>query len=151
MPTSKIQNHQEVERWFEEGRTYSWMIEEYRKRYNMETTIGMWGNYRKRHGLELRVERTPELVPWRVEEQHRWAYPLQMLRAEGRLRRGQALRPSEAQRLASFKRKLKEMDVVVHYDPSTEEGFFLVPRRDGVDVDMVRQPDRITSKRWSTD
>ena len=30
MPASKIQDEHEVIRWIEEGRTYGWMVEEYR-------------------------------------------------------------------------------------------------------------------------
>lgn len=145
---SKIQNEQEVLRWFNEGRPYSWMVEEYRRKYNIETTIAMWGNFRSRRGLDRRLDRSPELIPWQVNREHRWAYPLMMLRAEARRRRGEELRESDKTRLISWRARLVEGDLVVHYDPDTPEGFFLVPRRPGVDHDLIRDPGTVTSIRW---
>lgn len=150
--TSKIQNEQEVVRWFEEGRSYGWMMQEYLRKYKIHTTISMWGNFRRRHGLDLRMERSDvALVPWKVKEEHRWAYALAMLRVEARLRRGATVREEDAARLASWKAKAEASGTVVHYDPDTERGFWMVPRRPGVDVDLIRVPDHADTVRWVND
>ncbi|MFI5863575.1 hypothetical protein [Streptomyces sp. NPDC051546] len=139
MGKRKIQNESEVIRWFEEGRTYQWMIDEYRRKYNIETVQSMWGNFRRRHGLDKRIVRDNELIPWPVKVEHRWAYPLAMLRTEARRRANKTLTETDQSRLASWLEMLRENDAVVHYDPDTEEGFFYIPREAG-DDDIIRPP-----------
>ena len=148
---SKIVDEGEVIRWFEEGRTYEWMTQTYLAKYHIETSPGMWGNFRRRRGLDRRSVRDDDLIPWAVRSEHRWAYPLAMLRSEGRLRAGRELRAIEAIRLDGFKRGLEQDKVVVHYDPDTDEGFFYVPRREGVDLDLIRVPPRKTTLRPAAD
>jgi hypothetical protein len=86
----------------------------------------MFASYRSRHGLPRRIARDP--------------YPLAMLRIEARRRGGFEVRASDSERLASFKRDLYAEGLVVHYDPDTEVGWWLAPRRPGVDLDMIRDP-----------
>lgn len=150
MPASKIQDEQEVIRWFEEGRTYQWMIEEYRRKYNIETVPSMWGNFRRRRGLDRRLERNDELIPWAVEKRHRWAYPLMMLRTEARRRAGLEVAESMQHRLDLWLAKMEVDNTVVYYDPETEEGFHYVARRK-TDTDLIRQPKRKTTTRLSAD
>lgn len=151
VPASKIQDEQEVIRWFEEGRTYAWMQEEYLRKYHIETVPSMWGNFRRRRGLDRRITRDDDLLPWFVREEHRWAYPARMLRAEGRRRAGMELSKEDARRLPAWKRQLEKAGAVVHYDPDTDEGFHYVPRRPGVDVDLIRVPDHKTTQRRAAD
>ncbi|WP_240942573.1 hypothetical protein [Planosporangium thailandense] len=141
MPSSKIVNEQEVIYWIEEGRTYKWIVEEYRRKYNIETTISMWGNLRRRRGIDTRIVHDEDLIPWQVEERHRWAYPAVMLRAAGRRRAGREIGGEYSSRLDTWLRARAEDDTVVHYDPDTDEGWFYVPRRPGVDTDLIRVPD----------
>lgn len=147
MGARKIQNEQEVIRWFEAGWTYDQMVAEYKRKYNIETVPSLWGNFRARRGLPRRLVRNDDLIPWHVKEEHRWAYPLTMLRAEGRKRAGVAVRASDLERLDNWHKRLGEDSAVVHYDPDTAEGFFLVRRREGVDTDLIRVPVRKTSPR----
>lgn len=147
MPASKIQDEAEVVRWFEEGRTYQWMCEEYERKYNIRTVPSLWGNFRRRRGLQRRQVRDEELIPWAVKHEHRWAYSLEMLRTEGRRRAGVTLRDSDLSRLRTFKANLDEADLVIHYDPDTSEGFTHVPRRRGIDTDWIRVPERRTGRR----
>ncbi|MDH6462042.1 hypothetical protein M2302_002217 [Micromonospora sp. A200] len=144
MPARKIQNEQEVLRWFEEGRSYQWMIDEYKRKYNIETVPSLWGNFRRRKGLESRYTRNDELIPWALRDEHRWLFPAMMLRTEARRREGKELREEDATRLSAFVARLKNKKLVVHYDPDTEEGFFYVPAREGIDTDLVRVPERKT-------
>jgi hypothetical protein len=144
MPGSKIQNETEVKRWFEQGRTYAWMVEEYRRKYNIETTISMWGNFRRRHGLERRVAWDDQLIPWVVQLEHRYDYPILMLRKEARRRAGLPLPEGADHEVDAWLRGMEENGTVLHYDPETEQGWFYVPRRADVDKDIIREPDAKT-------
>ena len=150
MGKRKIQDEQEVIRWFQEGRTYEWMTEQYEKKYGIKTVASMWGNFRRRRGLDRRIVRDDDLIPWFVKEEHRWAYPLAMLRAEARRRAGKELTEVDKGRLDSWLAMLKEENAVVHYDPDTEEGFFYVPRREE-DDDLIHRPKRKTTPRPNAD
>lgn len=150
MPASKIVNEQEVIRWFEEGRTYQWMIDEYQRKYNIETVPSMWGNFRRRRGLARRIVRDDELIPWEVKEEHRWKYDLQMLRVEGRRRAGAEIRETDETRVNSWLAKLEDEGAVVLYDPDTEEGFHWVARED-TDADIIRRPVTGLSRRRAAD
>ncbi|WP_405056954.1 hypothetical protein OG474_29970 [Kribbella sp. NBC_01505] len=151
MPASKIQNKQEVIDWFEEGRTYEWMAATYRSKYGIETGPSMWANFRSRNNLVRRTVRDDELIPWEVKEEHRWANPLAMLRAAARQRAGIKLTKSDEKRLAGWLREREKAKEVVHYDPDTDEGFWYVPRRPGIDLDLIREPEKKTTKRRNAD
>ncbi|WP_436739913.1 hypothetical protein [Streptomyces sp. BBFR102] len=150
MGKRKIQDESEVVRWFEEGRTYAWMIAEYKRKYNIDTVPSMWGNFRRRRGLDRRIVRDDELIPWFVKEEHRWAYPLAMLRAEARRRAGKELTETDTSRLGNWLEMLEEENAVVHYDPDTDEGFFYIPR-EPEDDDLIRRPNRKTTPRPNAD
>lgn len=150
MGASKIVDEAEVIRWFEEGRTYAWMQKTYLEKYNIETVPSLWGNFRRRRGLTRRIVRDDDLMPWAVKEEHRWAYPAAMLRVEGRRRAERDLRPEDRTRLTSWLNMLNEKQLVVHYDPDTDEGFFYVPR-EAKDTDIIRKPARKTSTRLAAD
>lgn len=139
MPARKIVDEQEVLRWFKEGRTYEWMSEQYRQRYGIETVPSLWSNFRRRRGLARRITRDDDLIPWAVKPEHRWAYPLAMLRLEARARAGEPINAAHASRHRNFMRKLTDEGLVVSYDPGTAEGFHLIPRK-AEDVDFIRQP-----------
>jgi hypothetical protein len=146
MVATKIVNESEVLRWFDEGRKYKWMIEEYRRKYGIETTAAMWSGFRSRRGLKRRIVRDDDLIPWHVAGDHRWTFPIQMLRAEARRRQGVELDDETARKLRNFIDRLEEDGTVVHYDPDTDEGFFYVPRRPDVDTDLIRVPPRKTAR-----
>jgi hypothetical protein len=150
MGARKIVDESEIVHWFEEGRTYDWMVEQYRTKYNLEVVPSLFGNFRRRRGLARRITRNDDLIPWSVEREHRWAYPLAMLRVEGRRRAGRELRPRDAERLDAFLALLEEEDAVIHYDPDTAEGFFYVPREAG-DTDIIRAPKVKTTLRRAAD
>ena len=151
MGASKIQNEQEVIRWFEEGRTYAWMTEQYRTKYNIETVPSLWGNFRRRRGLDRRITRDDALIPWHVERQHRWDYPIMMLRQEARRRAGAEMTSDQLERLDGWKRGMARDGSVLHYEPDTEQGWFYVERREGIDTDLIRAPERKTTQRIAAD
>lgn len=150
MAGRKIVDEQEVIRWFEEGRTYQWMTEQYQTKYNIETVPSMWSNFRRRRGLDRRINRDDDLIPWHVLPKHRWRYPVQMLRAEARRRAGFELRQVDEDRLPAWIAFLDENKVVVHYDPELDEGFVYVPR-ERRDKDIIRMPATKTTTRHATD
>lgn len=151
MGKTKIQDEQELRRWFHEGRTYVWMVAEYRRKYRLDVSPTMFSSFRLRAGLPRRIARDDDLIPWEIKDPHRHEYPLAMLRVESRRRGGFKLRASDAERLASFKETLYADGLVIHYDPDTEAGFWLVPRREGIDQDLIREPDRKTTRRKNAD
>lgn len=146
MAPGKIVDEGEVLRWFEEGRTYKWMAEEYLRKYNIEIGISGFSQFRRRKGLSRRIPRNDQLIPWKVKQEHRFAYPLMMLRVEARKRDGYKLRESDKDRLASYLSMLEREGAVIHYEPDTEQGFFLVPRQPG-DHDLIHEPKRKTTVR----
>lgn len=139
MPGSKIVDEQEVLRWFRDGWTAPEMIDYYRRVYNIETSPSMWGNFRKRHALPAKNVRDTTLIPWQVEERHRFKYPLELLRLEAQVRAGRVLSGEDAARHDSFLKRLQEKKEVVEYRPDTDEGFHYVPRQ-AQDTDIIRRP-----------
>lgn len=146
---SKIVDDGEVVRWIETGKTYQWMKEEYLRKYQLDVSIGMFSNFRSRHGLDGRIVRDEELIPWLIKAEHRYAHDPQMLRAEARKRAGAELTPPIAKMHEAWRRGLEEEGTVVHYDPDTQQGWFRVPAREGIDTDLIRKPDRKTTVRPS--
>lgn len=151
MAKTKIVDEGEVKRWIEEGKTYDWMVRKYKEKYNIETVPSMWSNFRRRRGLERRIFRDDDLIPWAVKREHRWRNQVAMLRAEARRRAGAEVSESSMRALRSWLESMEEGDIVVHYDPDTEEGFFYVPRRPGTDTDLIRKPDFKTTTRRNAD
>ena len=141
---SKIGGHggpseDEVLRWFDEGLTYRQMVQRTWDKYHLEIGISAFGNFRRRKGLEARVARDEDLIPWSVKPEHEAHAFLAYLRKEARRRQGYSLTDVEVKRVDNFLRKLAEANVVVHYDPETERGWHLVPR-EAQDTDIIRRP-----------
>ncbi|WP_091336162.1 hypothetical protein [Micromonospora rhizosphaerae] len=84
------------------------------------------------------------LVPWAVRREHRYNHILHMLRIEDRRRAGEPIPAAQMKKLDIWLGNLREQNAVVHYDPDTEQGWWLVHRRPGVDDDLIRVPDRVT-------
>lgn len=80
-------------------------------------------------------------VPWHpIRPEHRDRYLVRMLRAAHRREQGLKSAAVLEAMLDKFLEAAKEQDFVITYDPDTEEGFFRVPRRVGVDTGLVRDP-----------
>lgn len=142
MSESKLRNRDEFIRWYEvENRTYRWIVEKYREKYNIDISYGTVSDWRSQLGLKKRQVRNPELIPWAVQREHRFAYHLNMLRAEARRRAGEKVADGTLKKLNSWKAMLAEEDAVVHYDAETDQGWWLVPRRHGIDKDLIRVPE----------
>lgn len=142
----RIESPAEARRWYDEGRTYRWMAEEHLRKYGVRVAPTSFSELRFREGWPARIKKDVDLIPWAVKPEHRWHYYLIQLRAEGRRRKGQDLDPHVEANLNAFLRDLRENDAVVHYDPDTEDGFFLVHRQPS-DIDIVRKPATITARK----
>jgi len=92
----------------------------------------------RRYGFKPLRNRWKELLPWRVREEHLHQYIPNQLRYESQRRAGIQLPSEETERTLKF--WLREMDcwedpktgartgAVVHYEPDSIEGWWLVPR-----------------------
>jgi len=139
---TKIVDEQEALKWIKQGRTYKWMCETYREKYNIETTPSMWSNFRRRRGIDRRVVWDDQLIPWSIKLEHRYSYAIQMLRKEARRRAGTEISPETEHEVDTWIAGMTRDGTVVHYEPETDQGWFYVPRRPGVDKDLIREPER---------
>ncbi|MEV1109921.1 hypothetical protein AB0I95_14860 [Micromonospora sp. NPDC049751] len=146
-PRPRIQNADEAKRWIEDGKTYAWMTQEHERKYGIKISASGWSYFRRQHGLAARAVADDELVPWSVEWKHRNHYFLYCLRQEGRRRAGNKLAPNTEVRVNGFLRDLAENNAVVHYDPDTEEGFYLIPREAQDKDSLVRRPTKAAARR----
>lgn len=136
---SKIQDEDEVKRWFAIGWTYQRMGEEHRRKYGVAVPPSTLSDFRRRHHLPRRNVRNVELLPWAVLDYHRQAYEAAMLRAYARRLAGHVQDDDIEQRIDAFLRRLTTENKVVDYNP--EVGFALVDRRaDEPEGTLVRQP-----------
>jgi hypothetical protein len=94
-----------------------------------------------RAGMTNRVRYEDE-IPWRVKVEHQGSYDLWMLRLAARVDRGLGVSKTEARRLQVWKDRLNRNGAVIHYEPESEEGFWPVHREAGIDLGLIREPDR---------
>lgn len=138
---TKLRDEAEFRRWWDEGREYKWIVQQYKQKYNEDTTPSMFSNWRAKLGLQARAaRRNLSLIPWNVQDRHDFRREMKYLRLEARVRAGLDIGSRDAVLLKSWVDTLKRHNIVVHYEPDTEEGFFYVARRMGVDTDLIRVP-----------
>lgn len=138
----KIHSVDEVRRWYEEGYTYKEMSKMHLEKYDIEVHPTSFSSLRRREGWDGRLLKDHPLIPWKVKEEHQKNYLLNQLRREAKRRMG--VQSSQSHSLESIKAwadSLREQHAVVDYRPDTEEGFFLVYARDGIDNDLIREPE----------
>lgn len=141
MPASLLPQ-KKVEQLLRQGLTPTQVAQRLLDEDGIKVTRQAISNYKIRHGVgDMHQVRHSDLLPWVVRVEHKDLYPAIMLRYESRQRgNGDPLTANQEQRLNRWKETLDEQDAVVHYDGDTEQGFFLVARRPGVDTDLVRDP-----------
>lgn len=141
---AKILPDSEVDQLIRQGMTDREVAQYLEKHHNIKVTGNAITAWRHRRGEELRRGRHSDLLPWTVTAEHSGKYIPKMLRFEARRRNGETLAPRDLRRLEIFKEKLRAANEgrggVVHYDPLTEEGWWIVERRPGVDDGMIRDP-----------
>ena len=138
----KIHSVDEVRRWYEDGMTYKDMSKLHLEKYNIEVHPTSFSSLRRREGWDGRLLKGHPLIPWRVKEEHQKNYLLNQLRREAKRRMGvQSSRAHPPESVKAWADSLREQNAVVDYRPATEEGFFLVYAREGIDNDLIREPD----------
>lgn len=135
---SKIEDRQEFVRLVRSGMRNREIVDYYAQRgiHLRPNTISM---AKRRYGLDVHEWHT-DLIPWVINQDHQGLYAAKMLRLEGRRRRGEPLTDAQLRYLENWKKKMMEDGTVIHYEHDTDEGWFYVPRRDGVDTDLIRDP-----------
>jgi len=97
--------------------------------------------------IKVDTDRSTGGVPWKLNPEHRHHNAARMLRTQARLDRGLTIGKTLAPQLERWKAGLAaDGDSVVHYDPDTDEGFWRVARRPGVDRWWVREPTVTTTE-----
>lgn len=138
----KIQDVEEARRWYEAGFTYQQMADMHLEKYNIEVTPTGFSSLRKREGWPGRLVIDNPLVPWDVKPEHKKAYLLAMLQREQRRREGlESTVAFPPETILAWADSLRKRGAVVDYRPDTERGFFLTYAREGIDTDLIRQPD----------
>lgn len=129
--------------WLKQNRRVEWIVHEVRTGHGIEITPTDLGAFSIRQGLADRQDcLTDNLIPWAIRlHKHKRMYPYLMLSAEGRLRAGVRQAEETLNRLVLWKFKLNQDDMVIDYRPDTFEVWHQVPRRVGVDHDLIRVPD----------
>lgn len=148
---AKVLPDSEVEQLLRQGKTDEQVVEYLAKHHHISITRSAVGMWRKRRGIPRVIPRYDDLIPWQVKVEHAGMYIPRMLRLEARQRRGKELQLKDRQRVEAFKRKLDDQDAVVHYDPDTEQGWWFVRRRPGIDTDIIRRPDQPPSRARARD
>lgn len=138
----RVESEDEVVRWYNDGRTFRWMTEEHERKYGRKPSIAAFQSVIRRRGLPPRSLRENPLIPWRVRREHQRKWTHTQLRNENRRRNGLHVNSSALTDLERWKIALDKAGAVVDYRRDTEEGYFLVPRRDGIDRDLIREPER---------
>lgn len=107
----------------------------------VEVTPESINMFAKRRGIVIGDgNRYENLLPWAVARQHRNLYSAKLLRREGQRRSGRKLSAKDEAELDRWINKLKADDLVVAYSRDTERGWWYVPKRPGIDEDLIRVP-----------
>jgi hypothetical protein len=139
MGERKIPDMGELEAWLRSGLTPKEASDRYTAR-GLQITPNAIAVLRHRRGWPKTNLDHSGLVPWVVEIQHRKLFDHKMLLAESSRRQGRPLSDRDAMLLENWKRRLDEQGAVIHYQADTEQGWWPVPRRAGVDHDLIREP-----------
>lgn len=79
-------------------------------------------------------------MPWEVRKEHQTRTAAQAISAQQHLDRGDEISAEQREALLRVKRHLRKVNGVLTYEPDTYEGWFIVPRREGIDGDLYRDP-----------
>lgn len=133
-----------VLRWLAEGHTQLEIVDRLGA-MGIETTQSAIAMLKARHAspeaeARMRTLHRAELIPWKLRPEHRQLHTAKMLRALSRVRRGEPITPAQDGQLKNWLAGLEADGAVIHYDPETEQGFWRVEAREGVDEDVIRDP-----------
>lgn len=131
-----------LEKWYiEEGLTQQQIVERIWEQDQVRVSRSTVAAALTRAGLTDRV-RYDDMIPWRVKLEHCSHHLLNILRAAAREARGVDVSPALQRQLDSFRKRQEAEDCVIAYVPDTEQGWFLVKRREApLDRGFIRDPD----------
>ena len=135
---------QEVIRMLRDGVSQAQIVEYLRTEYGLIVKPQAIGMIRARAGLPTTLARHHDLLPWRVAEEHARLHVPAMLRLESRKRAGETLTPKNDRTLAAFLSRLKDGNMVIHYEENdpTGQGWYYFPR-EAYDRDIIRDPQMV--------
>jgi len=136
-----------IARLMREGKTDGDIVRYLAEHEHITVTRQAISAWRKRRGDDMRP-RPPKAMPWKLRPEHRQTEPARIIRNHARLERGDTIPEGDMDRYRRAIARLEETGTVFHYDPDTEQGWFLVPRRKGVDKGIVREPDDTRDRAW---
>lgn len=123
----------------DEGWTYPQMVDLYRDKYGVETSVSMWSRFAKRSGGSRIGKRFPLAAPWVMHaKEPRNSHYRTGLRALAAIEQGKPV-SDEGRQVAARLRRTLGADLVVDYDGDAD-AMVLVPRRPGVDKWWIRDP-----------
>lgn len=128
-----------IDRLTREGKTDREILEYLEKHENIVTTRQALSIRRRRRGDGMRPAVTSS-IPWKLRQEHTATEPARAIRWHARREAGLPLSPTEERRLDRVVDHLAEVGGVLHYDPNLPDGWVIVPRREGVDTGIVRDP-----------
>lgn len=128
-----------VERLTREGKSDGEIVAYLRDHEHITVTRQGISAWRRRRGDQKRVM-PPRAIPWKLRQEHLQTEPARVIRWHARVTRGETLSDGDRLRYEKAIKHLEEHDLVFHYDRDTEQGWFLVPRRPGIDKGIVLEP-----------
>lgn len=134
----------QMRRYLESGLTQQQIADKWEEDSGNRCSRSAIGMAISRYGLKSSKPRPryADMLPWKLNEEHRMATIARKLRLEQRRREGGKLSDYELEWVQAFINDLEQRDAVVHYNPKTAKGFWLVARDPERDApgDLIRRP-----------
>lgn len=136
---AKVPNKTQMRRYLSRGMTQQQIVEAWMEDGGEEVSRSAIAMAIERYGLKSAHPRPTheDMLPWTVALEHRGHIDARMLRLEGRRRKGMPLTESQQRWLDQWKAELERKNAVVHYERTTAEGFFWIPRTDEHGDDLI--------------
>lgn len=139
-PPRYLPSDSTLAKWVEEGLTARQIAERVERETGYRVARSTVAAALSRAGLTNQV-RWSDFIPWSpVRADHANRYPAVMLRYAARRQNGLEISPDANKRLDAWIAKLKENNAVVTYSYESDEGFYYVPARPGIDTGLIRDP-----------
>lgn len=145
-----VPNKTQMEAYLKRGLTQKQIAEQYESDTGIKVSRSAIGMAIERYGLRSAHSRGAnpkgegryeDTVPWtNIRKEHRHLRDVEMLRYEGRRRRGGSLTDRELRQLQNWLEALNEANAVVTYNPDSAKGFWWVARTPEDGMDIVRRP-----------
>lgn len=130
----------EIEQLLRAGRTQQQVVDLYRAK-GLEITQSAISQAIAAGRIKVETNRNSGAIPWKLKPEHRHLHAARMLRTLARLEAGMEIGDSLRGQVKTWREGLELEDSVITYDPETTEGFWRVPRRHGIDLGWIREPD----------